>query len=225
MELLLYKCWSARSSSSCSRLPGHQATTSLLRPESEEPVLQPGDSDPSAGAEVPVSRLSPCPPLTTVMSFSAKPPGAIAGGAGRGGTAAEPGAGQPPRSSFCSACDQLFLSPHQLQQHLRVTRRVSSSAPCAVVSSPALPVWTSTLETTAVSLISCAWTVAWPLAQGPSSWPRRAHTPILCILVRVERPLSTSPNSFITGVPTEGLGVSLCPQHPVPQRSPSLACH
>lgn len=152
-----------------------------------------------------------------------KPLGEIAGDAGRGGTTAESQAGQPPRSSFAQPVTSSFSHLTSYSSTCGVTGRVSSSAPCAVVSSPALPVWTSTLETTAVSLISCAWTVAWPLARRPSSWPTGEPTPpILCIRVRVERPLSTSPNSFITGVPT-GLGVSLCPQHQSPRRSPSLA--
>lgn len=70
-----------------------------------------------------------------------------------------------------------------------------------------------------MSRTSCVWTVAWPLAQRLSFWPIGELTPrILCIHVHVERILSTSPSSFIIGVPM-GWEVFLYPQHQFYQRS------
>lgn len=146
----------------------------------------------------------------------------IAGGARPGGTTVESHVGQPPRSCFVQPVTSYFSRLTSCSSTCGVTERASLSVLCAVASSPALPVWTSTLETTAASLTSCVWTVALPSAQRPSSWPTGEPTPqILCIHVHVERPLSTSPSSCIIGVPM-GLGVSLCPQHQSHQRSLSL---
>lgn len=85
----------------------------------------------------------------------AKPLEEIAVGAGHGGTTVETQAGQLPRSSSAQPVTSSFSRPTSYSSTCGVTERVSLSAPCAVVSFPALLVWTSTLETTVVSPTFC----------------------------------------------------------------------
>lgn len=66
----------------------------------------------------------------------------------------------PPRNCFAQPVTRSFSHPTSCNSTFGVTGRVFLSVPCAVVSSPALLVWTNTLVTIAVSHIFCVWTVA-----------------------------------------------------------------
>ncbi|CAO2626454.1 Zinc finger protein 574 [Lemmus lemmus] len=123
VELLLYKC------SECSQLfqlPAdfleHQATHFPAVPEAEEPATKQETLTPSP-TEVPASLPDPLP--TSDHSYELRNGETIGrdrrgrkprrNNSGESGTAAT-------QELFCSACDQLFLSPHQLQQHFRSHR-------------------------------------------------------------------------------------------------------
>lgn len=124
VELLLYKC------SECSQLfqlPAdfleHQATHFPASvPASEEPALQQEALAPPP-AEVPVSQPEPLP--ASDHSYELRNGEAVGrdrrGRRARRNASGEAG-GAASQELLCSACDQLFLSPHQLQQHLRSHR-------------------------------------------------------------------------------------------------------
>lgn len=161
VELLLYKC------SECSQLfqmPAdfleHQATHFPAPvPEAAEPATQQETQVPSP-TEAAVSQPEPLPASDHSYELRNELRNGEAIGRDRRGrkprrnNSGESG-GRPPRNYFALPVTSSFSHPTSYSSTFGVTGRVFLSVPCAVVSSLALLVWTSTLVTIAVSLTSC----------------------------------------------------------------------
>ena len=224
VELLLYKC------SECSQLfqlPAdfleHQATHfPAPAPESEEPVLQQETLTP-APVEVPVSQPEPVP--SSDHSYELRNGEALGrdrrGRRARRNNSGEPG-GAATQELFCSACDQLFLSPHQLQQHLRSHREGVFKCPlCSRVFPSPSSLDQHLGDHSSESHFLC---VDCGLAFGTEALllaHRRAHTP---------NPLHSCPcgktfvnlTKFLYHRRTHGVGGVPLPTTPVPPEEPVL---